>query len=233
MCFSAGASFAAGAVLSVVGITAIKQSRTSLQTAFAGIPLIFAVQQITEGFVWHSLLTPAHGPWQLPATYIFLLFAEVFWPVWVPFSILLLENNKGRRKILYALSGIGLLISCYLGYRLATQNVNAQIAGMHIAYSVGLPGKLVHYSAILYFIATAAAPFISSVKKMWLFGVAIIISYIVTHIFFEDYELSVWCFFAAVMSAAVFIIILDLKKSFAVDADKSPGPVGKAIHPFY
>jgi heme/copper-type cytochrome/quinol oxidase subunit 4 len=214
MCFSAGASFGAGVVLSVIGITAIKQSRISSQMVFAGIPLIFAVQQVTEGFVWFSLLNPAYAPRLQPATYIFLTFAYIAWPSWVPLSILLLEKDTKRRKILSAGLASGLLVSVYLAYRLLTQNIHAEIIGMHISYDLGFPGSALHYAAILYFASTIIPPFISSVKKMWLFGFSIAIAYLITRIFFDDYELSIWCFFAAIISAAVFTIILDLQKYF-------------------
>jgi len=39
------------------------------------------------------------------------------------------------------------------------------------------------------------------------FGISVAISYAITKLFFESYELSVWCFFAAVISIAVFTFI--------------------------
>jgi len=231
MCFSAGASFGAGAVLSIVGIAAIKQSHTTSQRVFAAIPLLFAVQQVSEGFVWLALLNPAYAFWLGPAMYFFLTFAYVLWPSWVPFSILLLEKNSRRRKVLYATLGTGLIVAAYLGYRLLTQNIHATISGMHIYYYMGPPAALLHYFGVLYFASTAIPCFLSSVKKMWLFGSSIAVSYFVTKLFFDDYELSVWCFFAAIMSGTVFSIILDLQKTFmdALSPRGSEGGVKKTI----
>ncbi|MFI5139920.1 MAG: DUF6629 family protein [Sphingobacteriales bacterium] len=214
MCFSAGASFGAGAILSIVGVAAIKQSHPVSQRVFAAIPLLFAVQQVSEGSVWLALLNPAHAFWLGPAMYFFLTFAYVLWPAWVPLSILLLEKNSFRRKILYTGLGTGLAVSAYLGYRLLTEDIHAAINGMHIYYYMGPPVALMHYFGVLYFASTVIPCFLSTVKRMWLFGVSIAVSYFITKLFFDDYELSVWCFFAAIMSAAVFSIILDLKKYF-------------------
>jgi uncharacterized membrane protein len=86
---------------------------------------------------------------------------------------------------------------------------------MHIFYSLGPVNSALHDSAILYFLATVVSPFISSVKKMWLFGLSIGIAYIITHLFFEDYELSVWCFFAAIISIVVFIVLFRLQQTLA------------------
>ncbi|QEM02570.1 hypothetical protein DIU31_003200 [Mucilaginibacter rubeus] len=207
MCFSAAVSFGASAVLSVTGMATLRKSGKPAQIMFAAIPLIFAVQQASEGLVWLALLHPGYSLWLKPATYTFLTFAQVIWPSWVPCSILLLETDKPRKKILYIVSGLGLLVSFYLAYRLMTQPIHAAIAGMHIFYSLGDMNSALHDSAVLYFIATVIPPFISSVKKMWLFGLSIGIAYSITHLFFEDYELSVWCFFAAIISIVVFIVL--------------------------
>ncbi len=213
MCFSAGASFGASAALSVIGIATLRKSANPAQLVFAGIPLIFAIQQASEGFVWLALLNPGYTLWLKPATYTFLMFAQVVWPSWVPCAVLMLEKDGVRKKILSGLLGVGLLVSFYLAYRLTTQPIHASIMGMHIYYSLGAMNSILHYSAILYFVATVVSPFVSSVKKMWLFGSSIAISYFITHLFFEDYELSVWCFFAAIISIAVFAILFELEKN--------------------
>ncbi|WP_439698628.1 DUF6629 family protein [Mucilaginibacter sp. AW1-7] len=225
MCFSAGASFGASAVLSVIGVATLSRCGKRQQMVFAGIPLIFAVQQVSEGLIWLALLNPGYALWLKPATYTFLAFAQVVWPSWVPFAILLLETSTPRKKILYIATGIGLLVSGYLAYRLMTQPIHAEIAGMHIFYSLGSMNSALHDSAILYFLAIVVPPFISSVKGMWLFGLSIGIAYIITHLFFEDYELSVWCFFAAIISIVVFIVLFRLQQTLA-------GIIGpKALNP--
>ena len=98
MCFSASASFGAGIVLSAIGIASIKKSETKPQLFFASIPLFFAVQQITEGFLWLALSKPDYALLRWPATYIFLFFAQVVWPFWVPFAILMLEKEQKQKK---------------------------------------------------------------------------------------------------------------------------------------
>src|SRR5476649_1319487 len=105
MCFSASASFGAGAVLLVMGITSLKKSSKPSQILFASIPLFFALQQITEGFLWLSLLHPLYASCRWPATYLFLLFAQIIWPIWVPLSIRLLEKKPNRKKWLNAALG--------------------------------------------------------------------------------------------------------------------------------
>jgi len=40
-------------------------------------------------------------------------------------------------------------------------------------------------------------------------GVLVLLSYLVTKLFFEDYVLSVWCFFAAIISVMIYFILAD------------------------
>lgn len=207
MCFSATASFAAGAVLTAAGVVAIKKVHKPSQLLFAGIPLLFAVQQFTEGFVWLSLTSADPPGWQKIPVLVFLLLAVVVWPAMVPLSIMLLEKNATRKKILSVLFGISVLLSCFMLYTLIFRNVSANIMSFHIHYEVEYPFELPYLKGIPYFIAVVLPQFISSIKRMKLFGVAIILSFIVTNIYFEENVVSVWCFFAAIISIIVISVI--------------------------
>jgi hypothetical protein len=213
MCFSAEASFVAGAVLSVIGVATIKKVRAPSQILFASIPLIFGIQQISEGFVWLSFINETYSSWQQVSTYTFLIIAQVVWPSWVPVSILLLEKQNGRKKILSILSVIGLLVSFYLASCLFVRNVRSEIIDHHISYTLWVPSAVTQSLEVLYFVSTVVPLFISSVKKMWYAGFAILISYIVTQLFFENYVISVWCFFAAIISFIIFFIISHLRRT--------------------
>src|SRR5438445_11955235 len=103
MCFSATASFGAGAVLGTIGIIAVAKTKTNPQRLFATIPLIFAVQQFTEGLLWLSLKDPALASRQFLLTHIYLVFAMAIWPLWVPLTIRLLEKDARRKKIMNVL----------------------------------------------------------------------------------------------------------------------------------
>lgn len=223
MCFSATASFGAGVVLSVVGAAAIKKAQSPSQIAFASIPLLFAMQQITEGFLWLALSDPAYSSLQQVTTYNFLFFAQVAWPVWVPFAVLQLDPKEKRRMIEKILVGIGAVVSLYLAYCLLNYRVEAKIVGYHISYEQDYPASLSRYGGLLYIIATIGPPFFSRVKRMWLLGVTVLISYAVTAIFYTDYIVSVWCFFASIISVAIYVIMYELNKSNQVILTVSRG----------
>ena len=215
MCFSANASFGAGIVLTVIGIAAIRKTQHPSQIPFACIPLLFALQQIAEGILWKILPNGGDTSLQLLATNIYIIFAQIFWPLWVPVAILLVEKHATRRKYQKILVGVGMIVSMYFFYCFLFYNVRAKIEGHHISYLQDYPATLNYYAGAFYIIATVAPPFFSHIKKMWLLGLTIVISYIISQIFYEHYIVSVWCFFASIISISVYIIILELKNAQA------------------
>ena len=101
MCFSASASFIAGAALSAVGVATIRLTARKAELPFATIPLLFGIQQIIEGMIWLSF----QGQSPLPVRTLILiysLFSHVVWPMFVPFAVGLLETVPWRRKVLAA-----------------------------------------------------------------------------------------------------------------------------------
>ena len=97
MCFSATASFGSGAVLAVIGVVTLKITRKPSHLVFAFIPVLFAIQQISEGFVWLSLQNNEYAKWQTIPIHIFMVFAHIVWPFWITLSAWLLEK-QGVRK---------------------------------------------------------------------------------------------------------------------------------------
>jgi hypothetical protein len=207
MCFSASASFVISAALMAGGIAAVKRSQHLSQLPFALIPLIFALQQFSEGLVWLSLTQPEYAHWQAFSSHFFLVVAQVVWPVWVPFSMWLIEKERRAKKAMKLLILTGFLVSSYLGYCMFVYPVTSVIAFGHIRYDLAFPFDLSIPGSILYFIATVIPAFVSSVKKMSLFGFAILGSFVISRIFFSGNVISVWCFFAAGLSIMVLYII--------------------------
>lgn len=215
MCFSAGASFSAGVVLSVIGVATIKKSQSPSQTLFASIPFLFAVQQISEGFLWLSLQNPLYAPLQQLTTYIFLTFAEVIWPLLVPLAIFAIEPLKKRKNYLKIFVVLGAIVSIYLTYCLINFPVEANALKHHISYKQSFPQSLRIYTSVAYAIATVIPLFISSIRRMWLFAVLVLVSYIIALFFYTQYVVSVWCFFASIISISIFFILYFHNKASA------------------
>ncbi len=207
MCFSAGASFAGGAIITAIGVMTVRTNSVPSGRLFAAIPLIFGVQQISEGFVWVALQSPGNDLMLSISMYIFLVAALVIWPTMIVLSVLAMEKVKGRRVALYLLLVVGLLTSIYYGLSLLVNDVDPRIINHHIKYAPEYPRPLALPVFIAYLIATLTPLFISSVRKMWIFGLLVTASCLITGIFFKEYLASVWCFFAALISAVIWLIV--------------------------
>ena len=206
MCFSATASFGASAVLMGGGIVAIKRTQSGSQIPFAVLPLLFSAQQCSEGFVWLSLTKQDFSSWNAIATYVFVVFAQVLWPTLVPFSIWLMEKDSKRKKILASFIWVGLLVSVYMIYGLLYYDLKSYINGPHIHYDLSVPGLFL-YGSFFYFIATVPPSFFSTEGRMNVFGSLILGSLLISKLFFHDNVVSVWCFFAAIISLMIIIIV--------------------------
>ncbi|TSJ40083.1 DUF6629 family protein [Fluviicola chungangensis] len=212
MCFSASASFIAGGTLTIAGIASVSQVRKPIHVVFACIPLFFAIQQFCEGFVWLSLIDADFSRWHEPAKYVFLLFAQVIWPFWVPLSFLVIERNPRRQKILRYFLFAGSACSIMLAYRLLFFSASAQIDGCHISYQMGA-FYAIQITGILYIAAIVISPFFSSWKNALILAAVNLVSLITTELFYEAWLVSVWCFFAAVQSVWVFLVMREIRKA--------------------
>jgi hypothetical protein len=207
MCFSAEASFAAGAVLSAIGVATVKRVQQRSLIPFAIIPFLFGFQQIAEGILWLTFTNKISPDWQPPMMIVFLVFAQVIWPVWVPLALWIPERQPARRKILLALVAAGGALAAYHIFCLFNYTVTAEVAEHHINYTRGFPEAFIIPSAIIYVLTTVIAPFVSSVKTMNLLAVVLLVSFLVALFFYKTYLISVWCFFAAVISVMVLLVI--------------------------
>jgi heme exporter protein D len=211
MCFSAEASFTGSAVITAIGIATLVRVRKPEQVPFAGIPIIFGVQQCAEGVLWITLKSGGYENLQNIAAYVFLITALIIWPTMIPLCIWLIEKAKKRRTILGGIMAAGGIVSIFYIVCLVRYSVSPQIQGFHIEYIDNFPYILVKIAFVLYLIATITPLFVSSYKRMWLFGVFISISCLVTGIIFEEYLTSVWCFFAACISIVIYWVMNEIR----------------------
>ena len=198
MCFSATASFIAGGALGAAGGLTVAQAKTKRELPFASIPLLFGIQQAVEGVVWVSF---GSSVLNMAATYVYSLFSHVLWPVFVPLSILLIETDPTRKKILRLFFVLGLGVGSYLLYFIIIDPVTANVINDSIAYNSPHLYPLVTIS--LYLIATCGGCLVSSHRIINIFGAILLVSFAIATWFFTETFFSVWCFLAAALSILI------------------------------
>ncbi|PHN06891.1 DUF6629 family protein [Flavilitoribacter nigricans] len=213
MCFSATASFSAGAVLSGFGAITLSKAGHPREYPFASIPLLFGIQQITEGFVWLSMTHPDYAPLRESSMWFFLLFAQPLWPLLIPLSVWLLEEDPKRKKQIAIFGKIGSILAAYLFYCLLTFEMTAEIMEHHIRYYLYFPKALVYLTFPAYLLTTLVPTFLSTVRKMRIYAVFNLVSFLLSIVLYLEYLVSVWCFFAAGLSISVLIVITELQRT--------------------
>ena len=212
MFLSPEASFTASAVINTVGIISFKKSPNTESKVMACIPIFFGIQQFAEGVVWLSLLYDQLSFLRHASTSVFILFAWVVWPFWIPYGMEGIELNKSRKKILKWFKYVGLGLSCTLGYALLFRDVQAAILDCSVIYSFNVSDDIHKTFGVFYLIGIIAPTLISKANKAWLLGAMNLLAYFGTKIFISDRILSIWYFFAAITSIIVYWIILDYNK---------------------
>ncbi|MEO7634750.1 MAG: DUF6629 family protein [Sphingomicrobium sp.] len=201
MCFSATASFTAAAALLGIGTLTIRRSRRAAEIPFASIPALFGIQQLVEGGLWRTFTDQAPHLNSI-LTHLYSLFSHVLWPIFVPIAVLLLEPVPWRRNALKALVLAGSLSGIYLLYFWVMDATTSRVVGHHIFYDS--PHFYIAPILFLYVLGTCVSSLVSSHAAVRLFGVATLAAFAAAY-GFSFWFISVWCFFAAVMSATIWL----------------------------
>jgi Family of unknown function (DUF6629) len=202
MCFSAEASFAASGVLaaSSVALSRIPKEKASIPLSL--FPAIFATHQFIEGVLWlnHDGVLP--DTYKSVAVYAYALIAFVLWPIFVPFAAYLVEAERRRRTIILICQALGLWVGLTLLLSFVRNPLEVSADCCSLSYRVSAPDLL-----IAPYLAAVSIPFLASSRRsLVLFGVGVTVSCAVAAVSASAATFpSVWCFFAAILSAGLYL----------------------------
>ena len=132
MCFTAGASFTASAVLATTGIATLREVHSKRELPLALVPAIFSIHQFTEGVIWLTIGKEQWRSLQHWLTFGFLLVAYGLWPVLSPAAFYLIEPDKDKQKRFVPLLILGAGTSLYLLYYMLAGSFQASIVNCSI-----------------------------------------------------------------------------------------------------
>ncbi len=201
MCFSATASFSAGALLLGMGMLTLRSAKHPREWPFATIPMLFAIQQLTEGVIW--LTFNANAPLlNTVMTHVYSFFSHVLWPVYLPVAVLMIEPPGRRRGTLAALVVAGSVVGVYLLYMLVAFPVVSRPTGQHVEYYS--PHFFATAVMMLYLVSTTVSPLLSTLRGVRVFGCLALLAFGAAYYFYATWFISVWCFFAASLSFVIY-----------------------------
>lgn len=213
MCLSATVSYSAAAVLVSTGVYAAHQAR-QLPTPYmlwALVPLLFGLQQAFEGGAWQSL-DAGNASDAVPYALGFHFFSHFLWLWWFPLCSYLIEKNQTSyisklRKKIFATCAIFGAFSGTLVYTfilLHAEWMTVMVKEKSIVYDFQVPYRsdirIPITPSILYIMIILIPLIFSSHRQIRYFGVLVILSMVTTHAINNAAFVSVWCFFAAVLS---------------------------------
>lgn len=229
MCFSAEASFILGGALVPAGAYAIAKTRQAGPEwlPFAIYPLAFGIQQVFEGIVWLAFENgdAATLAWSSRG---FLFFSHFFWLAWVPISVWRLEPDPKRKRMASILAVFGFLfgLSLFLPSFLIGEWLRVEVVNRSLDYKT----TLVYQDPIsrtvlrvIYAIIILSALFISSNRRIRIFALMIAVSVGATYLFFAYAFISVWCFFAAGLSAYLAWVVQQEAQAVSPSAARARG----------
>ncbi len=210
MCFSAPVSFTASAALLSAGLYSLRlaSQHNPRYLPLAAIPIAFGVQQVCEGLVWVGMNGSSATEVRLGA-FGFLAFAYWLWLFWAPWSVAIAEPNPIVRRVSWSLGLLGFVYGALLYLPMVFQPAWLAVQVVHhsIEYRTRLVfdpwlsqdiDRLIYALIILIPFALASNPALKG------FGATIALSAIASHWLLHQVFVSLWCFFAAILS--LFII---------------------------
>jgi hypothetical protein len=210
MCFSASADVVGGVVIGVIGVDVLRHVNGRRHyMALAAVPLLLAVHQLNEAFVWWGLQGDVPSVVGKVATWIYLTIAFVVLPVYVPLAIFALEPPGRRRRAIVGFVVLGAAMAVVLLAAMLRGPVTATLASHYIGYSTDLrSGGLV---VTLYVAATCGSLILSGIKDVVRFGLVNLIAVALLAWSTQEGFASLWCAWAAVCSAAFAIHLRRVK----------------------
>lgn len=213
MCFSAIASFTASTLLIPTGwyCLHIAQHRDRRYQSLATIPLLFGIQQACEGGVWvglqHNNPTLSHL-----CALLFLAFSHGCWLIWVPWSVAQCEPHPFKQRVCYSLLAIGTLfaLSLQIPFWSDAHTIAPQILRGSIDYQTVLWWDAWVTRDLLHLIygCIVVVPFmLTGNLALQGFAALIALSAAITHITAHDAFVSIWCFWAALISLNLGLIL--------------------------
>jgi hypothetical protein len=201
MCFSATANFVGSTVLAGVGVVTLTKVKHRRELLFAALPVLFAIHQFIEGFVWLGLdgiLSPkvAHN---MGAA--FMLYAQGLLPFILPLSVILFEADAKSRRRMQPFLILGTLTALYILWALTAYPTQVFVKGNSIVYINQATNN--EAVAVLYVIVTCGSLLFSKIKDMVIFGIANLAILLAVMAFKRYAFTSLWCAYAAVASVII------------------------------
>lgn len=215
MCFSASVSFITSAMIFSAGLYAVVKSMKSNRDyiPLSLIPILFSIQQVSEGIIWTTMAT-THVTLLHVGSLLYMFFAFLLWPAYFPFCLYCIEPNVLRKRILFGLTILGFILGIiiYIPLLMHEVTVNVTLTHKSLAYSMAITVYSQLFYTISYAFIMLFSSFFCSIKEIKQFGVLLLISFLISTLWFMHAFSSTWCYFSSILSLYIVFIMFYLPK---------------------
>lgn len=219
MCFSVEADVVAGAVLLPMAVVSLREVRQARELPFASLPLLFALHQLAEAVIWATYDVHAVSePRGQVAVWVYVGFALVVLPTLFPLSVLLLEPQGDRLRVV-PFAALGAALSLVYAVEAFSAPVTVVVHPHALEYATGLSHG--GFLAVAYVVAVIGPAVLSGYRSVVAFGWVNLAGLVVVAVVYQDAFASLWCVYAALTSTLVMVHMIRRRR--LPDADRLEG----------
>jgi hypothetical protein len=207
VCFSAEVSFGAAVVLGAMGVRAITSCRQRRHLLLAAVPLLFAAQQAVEGLLWLLLADTPFGKTDHPLVRVFLAFSLFLWPAYIPIAFLAAEAERWRVAAQAVTAMAGLALGSYMMSIASLRAVDVCMTAENLYYWIQFDPDVKRVLPIAYGTTVTLPVLVSSINGAKLLAAATATSLVAAGMTSAAGFVSLWCFFAAVLSGVMCVVV--------------------------
>ncbi|ADN09405.1 DUF6629 family protein [Sulfurimonas autotrophica] len=205
-------NFTLSGAIGLVGILTLNKVSTPKEVLFALLPLLFALHQFDEGFVWLGMNEYINTRALEIAAGIFVYYAQGLLPFLVPLAIWLIEKDSYKRKLVGILTIFGFGLAIYTMYGLTTVPTNVSVVNNTLYYRN--PWTENFYDASIYVLTTCGSLMLSSSISIQLFGFLNLIGLTIIFLLRPYGFTSLWCLYAAAISGLLYFYFIERRIKF-------------------
>ncbi|MFA6191305.1 MAG: DUF6629 family protein [Sulfurimonas sp.] len=205
-------NFTFSIVIGIVGIMTLRKVSTPHEVVFASLPLLFAMHEFTQGFVWLGVYGLIEARALEIAESIYIFYAQGLLQFIIPLAIWLIEPKGLRKNLIAILMIMGALLSIYTMWGLSVQPTTVSLQD-GLLYYVN-PTTDHHWVAIIYIFTTCGSLILSKNISIQLFGWLNLLGINLVY-WLKPYALtSLWCLYAAVVSTVLYLYFVKRRIAF-------------------
>lgn len=199
-------------IIGIIGIKTLRRVSSPNEVVFASLPLLFALHEFTQGFVWLGVYGYINPRALEIAETLFVFYAQGLLQFVVPLAIWLIQPQGVQKNLIAILMFIGALLSAYTLWGLSVVPTTVSLQN-HLLYYVN-PTTDYNWVGIIYVLTTCGSLLLSNDVSIRLFGWLNVFGISMVFWLVPNGVTSLWCLYAALVSSVLYLHFVKRRIAF-------------------